>query len=662
VGERVIPESQTLYPEGKILSLWGDNRPWNYSSWLLPLPIKWQAEEVRFGTQWAWNWQRYVAQYHEREFMDEFGIWTAIANCDRVIHHHSTAPGYLPMPRIDNGARALLPGGIGFPVLPEYHKSGMVSYRVRNYRMEGVEPPLVSRWQAIHNRARLIQPLGYVASRFGTGLLENTRRNFRYITAGDQQIIPVPMIAYRIRGITFESRYGIQPPAIPEQGIKLRVRYLSTIGLESNRFGAAFLEIHWTKFAPMWIHRDLFGEARVKNLTPELHGYGHNSELFGDAFVRLEWRALPVESFIATQFSGPLIAYRTKILTPSPVFPVKVGDKLKVERTGPYIPEPQWITQIRAHGYDKDYYPVPDTNDHGFGKTALWYQFAYVIEEVEQTLFGKARVTANTIRVIPGYQTDPGTSPVVTGGNLRITVSPYSMEHDLEHPPSCRVSPHTLWVTEDAPLQAKENHPGQTYHLVDTYTPKGMGRPTATLRHRVIHPFYLDYNGFPDFSRLGKPELTLRLNYLYPDPIGIPRMGYPAFLGYDQTVNEEGYVSSVFGEAEVKPGPYLGDYEVKVEGFKGIVSKPDVMHFHRPIYPLGFDAARVPTSFSESHGPNTPYAWQYLHVGPPMPTLPEGIDSEKFGSQWVSLAIRDLFVPGTDFSSAITISIISKRE
>jgi len=580
-GDRVIPESQTLYPEGKILSLWGDNRPWNYSSWLLPLPIKWQAEESRFGTQWAWNWQRYVAQYYEHEFKDDFGIWTAIENCDRVIHHHSTAPGYLPMPRIDNGARALLPGGIGFPVLPEYHKSGMVSYRVRNYRMEGVEPPLVSRWPAVYNRARLIQPSGYVASLFGTSLLENTRRNFRYITAGDQQIIPAPMIAYRIREITFESRYGIQPPAIPEQGIKLRVRYLSPNGLESNRFGAAFLEIHWTKFAPMWTHRDLFGEARVKNLTPELHGYGHNSESFGDALVRLAWRGVYPDGSQTDIFGRFRIADRTQIVFAEAIPDLRISEKLKVERTGSYRPEPQWVVQISSHGYEgEQVMPIP--KDHGFGKVVMNQQVAYVIEDGVQTKFGSAIVTANSIRVEPGYQDLLVGDPFVSLKDRRISVSEWR-ESEVFEPSKARVTPHTIWAVMEAPRQAIDNHYGRKLHYVDYsengYPIKGVGSPAVTLQNRNIG---LGYFG-TDNARFGKPALSLRTNYVVPEGLSSFRRGYHALSGYERILKCEGFVTEVFGRAGLSTH-YRGTQTIQIAGIAGCVSTPIIANFHRSVF------------------------------------------------------------------------------
>jgi len=244
-GERIVPESQTIYPQGQVLTLWGETKPWNYTTWVAPQAIKWQAEEVRFGTQHAWNWQRYLTQYEDVQFQDSFGLWTEIENRNKVIAHHSTAPGFLPVPQIDNAARPLSPTGITSPAVSG---TGMVSHGIREYHLEGIEPPLMSRWLSVQNGARLVQPQGYVASLFGDNVPANNRRYFPYITAGDQQIISAPMVAFAIREVAQDSRYAIAPPLVPLPGVKLHTRYVEPLGYEAAVMGGHNLHIHWTKF------------------------------------------------------------------------------------------------------------------------------------------------------------------------------------------------------------------------------------------------------------------------------------------------------------------------------------------------------------------------------------------------------------------------------
>lgn len=644
-GERISPEPQTIYPQGQVLTLWGDNLPWNYSTWVAPQAIKWQAEDVRFGTQRVWNWQRYLTQYEDVQFQDSFGLWTEIENRNKVISHHSTAPGFLPMPKIDNAARPLLPAPIAAPTTPDYYKAGMISHGVRSYQIEGIEPPLLSRWLAVVNHAKVVAPGGYVASLFGDNIPANTRRYFPYITGGDQQIIGTPMVADRIREITFESRYGIAPPVPAGPEVKLHTRYIEPSALDALRYGAPFLEIHWTKFFPRWTHIELFGEAQVKNLTPELGAMGRDSQEFGDTFVRLQWRPVaPAETF-TQRFGAHRISDRRRVVLPQAVYPVKQGDKHKVERTGPYIPEVQWVIHHTAHGYDSRLMPVPE--DHGMGEVNLNLQFARVIEEEEQTKFGAAHVAANSIRVEPGYRDHNTGEPTVSLKNRTLVVGEWPFEEVFD-PPKCRVSPHTVWAVVEAPQQAKVNHTPVPLHYVDhdliaNRSLKGPGLPTVTLKQRQVSPYWSD-GAHPNMARYGSATLTLGTNYLQPEGWLSFRRGFHWMSGAERTLIVAPYIEPEFGKAELTHH-WTGPQTVEPLGFSGAVPPPHVEHFHRELPLTGFDALKM--GASKPYDP--PYAWQSLHVGPPMPTQPDGFSAEQFGSTWVSLRIRDIFVPGSDF-------------
>lgn len=644
-GDRIIPEAQVLYPEGQVLTLWGDAKPWNYTTWVSPLAIKWQAEEVRFGTQHVWNWQRYITQYYDTEHVDSFGIWTEIENRNKVIAHHSTAPGFLPMPKIDNAARPLRPAPIWAPAEPEYYKAGMVSHRVREYSMEGIEPPLMSRWLTVVNDAKVVAPSGYVATRFGDNIPTNTRRYFPYISGGDQQIIGTPMVSDRIRQITFESRYSIQPPVPEGPEVKLHTRYIEPPALDASRYGAPFLEIHWTKFFPRWTHVELFGEARVNNLTPELATRGRDSQEFGDTFVRLQWRPIaPAETF-TQRIGSHRISDRRQVVLPQPAYPVKLGDKHKVERTGPYIPEIQWIIHKDPHGYDSRLLPVP-LEDHGMGEVNLNLQFARVIEEDVQTLFGNATVTANTIRVEPGYWELMVGDPMVALKNRALLVEKWPDDEVFE-PSKPRVSPHTIWAVVEAPDQAKRNHGYPQLHYVDHHPInntllKGPGTPTIALKHRRVSPYWSNATQ-PNMATYGKPVVSLGTNYIQPEGWLSFRRGFHWMSGAKRTLVVAPYIEPGFDTptvTHVDSGPKT----VRPQGFSGAVPAPVVEHFNRELPLPGFDALQMGSSRQDS-----PYTWKTLHVGFPMPTIPEGFNADQFGSTWVSLRVRDIFVPGSDF-------------
>ena len=112
--------------------------------------------------------------------------------------------------------------------------------------------------------------------------------------------------------------------------------------------------------------------------------------------------------------------------------------------------------------------------------------------------------------------------------------------------------------------------------------------------------------------------------------------------GAERTLIVAPYIEPEFGKAELTHH-WTGPQTVEPLGFSGAVPSPHIEHFHRELPLTGFDALKMGASRG---GP--PYAWQSLNVGPPMPTLPDGFNAEQFGDAWVSLKIRDIFVPGSD--------------
>ncbi len=652
-GERIIPESQTIYPEGQVLTLWGETKPWNYTTWVAPQAIKWQAEGARFGTQHVWNWQRYLTQYEDVQFQDSFGLWTEIENRNKVISHHSTAPGFLPMPKIDNAARPLLPAPIAAPSTPDHYKAGMISHGVRSYQIEGIEPPLLSRWLTVVNDAKVVAPGGYVASLFGDNIPANTRRYFPYITGGDQQIIGTPMVADRIREVTFESRYGIAPPVPTGPEVKLHTRYIEHSALDALRYGTPFLEIHWTKFFPRWTHIELFGETRVKNLTPELGAMGRDSQEFGDTFVRLQWRPVaPAETF-TQRFGAHRISDRRRVVLPQAVYPVKQGDKHKVERTGAYIPETQWLVQYAAHGYNSALRPIPE--DHGLGEPALNLQSAYPAG-FDALKLGDPRLTANSIRPKPGYVNYLAFGEhMVSRRNRVIDLDEKGFEttDEVYKYGKPRLSPHTIWAVVEATSQARDNHGNPNLYYVDQdpitgWFTKGVGRPAVTLREQ-----YVRLSG-DSFVAVGTPALELKDRRVTVSGMPLMKMGWNTVRGNLHYIRHRHKVPGVddpdapdvepalFGEHKLTHY-WSGPQAIKPLGLFGSIPNPVVDHFHRKVHPGGFEA----TQMGSSRG-GSPYAWQSLNVGPPMPTLPDGFNAELFGDTWVSLKIRDIFVPGSD--------------
>lgn len=643
-GERIIPESQTVYPAGQALTLWGQAKAWNHTSRVSPSAIKWPSEELRFGTATTWNLRQIVQHRHDIEHTDAFGVWTGIENRNRVITHRSTAPGFLPSPQVENAARPLLPAAIASPAVP---LTGMVSHGVRSYQLEGIEPPLMGRWLTVHNSARLVQPTGFTATTFGDNRPANNRRYFPYITAGDQQIISAPMVTFAIREVAQGSRYAIAPPLVPLPGVKLHTRYVEPLGYEAAVMGGHNLHIHWTKFLPRWVHTDLFGDARLKNLTPELWTYGRNSEEFGVASVRTQWRRLETRETYTQVFGMAKIADRRQRVYPQGIRPLRQGDKHKLDRTGPYIPEPQWITHTNPHGYDETLgvYPTPTPPDHGVGEPTLNLQSAYP-EGFDSLSIGDLRMTANSIRMRSGYADYFAFGTHFVSAKIRVLdLNEHGIEATLETERYGipRLSPHTIWAVKEAPEQAIVNHYRPTLHYVDHdpatgQSKKGVGRHTVSLQNRVIRPQGILASKFDDAHH----AVELRNRAILPPSIPQPNMGWVRIGGTLKTIRHESTFSDVFGQAKLTRY-WRGPQTVSPLGIGSAVPAPSIDFFHRTLKPSGFSALTLGNSRGEP-----PYAWQSLHVGPPMPTIPEGFNAELFGATWVSLKIRGIAVPGFD--------------
>src|SRR5690606_32866888 len=99
------------------------------------------------------------------------------------------------------------------------------THRVRLLPVEGLEPPLLSRWSVVYNKAAPLLPNGLIASQFGDSSVVNLRRSFK-IQGFYSQENGYPFISYAIRALTFESRYGIAPPQVNLPVVDLWTRYI----------------------------------------------------------------------------------------------------------------------------------------------------------------------------------------------------------------------------------------------------------------------------------------------------------------------------------------------------------------------------------------------------------------------------------------------------
>ena len=89
--------------------------------------------------------------------------------------------------------------------------------------------------------------------------------------------------------------------------------------------------------------------------------------------------------------------------------------------------------------------------------------------------------------------------------------------------------------------------------------------------------------------------------------------------GVDELLVEGLPSDAVVSAPTVSRPPYVGPQTLFVQGLEGWIGDARVEPFNRTLNLSGFDSLAM----GATSGSDAPYAWQSLHVGEPMPTLPE---------------------------------------
>lgn len=668
-GTRIIPESTEIYPQGWASESVGESWVSNRRRPIAPHGFSANAsEEMRHGSQFVWNSRQYLTLNYDpnRDFPGaEFGIWTKIENRNRVISHHSTTPSALPSPSVDNRARPLRPLGIVAPDPAPFERIGLVAYRIRHLPLYGIEPIPPSRWLVVRNDARIVRPSGFLSDLHGTHSAINTRRIIDRIGGFGSQEFGSQFVAYAIRSISFDSRYGISPPQINLPNVRLDTRYVEPSGIDSYRSGAQHLHIHWSIIYPRFDHRDdrLFGIAAVRNKTPVLHQRGANHEEFGNTQIRTQWRRIETRETFTQIFGNHKVADRRLWIRPLAIGPVPIGDKLTVIRLGA---EPPSTRTIQPAGIF-----VPGGESGGdyrqFGQeTFLNWRSIFPESEHPMTEFGLASVRemAIDLRGSPSiFLVDAVPAPTVYLRRRFIT-EPKHIERG-ETPeeearnwfgfPQC--SPWTVYSVIGGTEQAKYNHNErrgivEELHLVDQdpqtgLMKKGVGTPVVTmLNRRVFHNSTFSdrpYTHPTPFTFYGSPSVDLRVRVIAPESLPLPRSGFHRILGVRRTIlhDSRDNTSAAVGSPFVSNGTRTMQAQGRKMDNYGL---PVVDYFNRFVRPVGWSSQRM----GEGSPADSPWQWQRLRVGPVVPTVPTGFSAEQFGVTFISPRVRGISAQGFD--------------
>ncbi len=661
-GARVIPEIQAVYPEG-FAGAFGAATFDTLRKIVAPAGFLTTGKEPgdRLGKPRAWNLRQYIRQ----DFDPESGLvppawprWLQVELRNRTVGAVGFRADRAGEPAVENRASQLLPIGIA-PVDPgPLYRGGLVAYRIRRLHLVGLEAPYIGQWAAVFNAARPVAPDGVAPESAGAPHVENIRRALDRIGGVPPADAGTPMVAPRVRGLVFEERYAIAPPQIELPEVKLRTRYVLPTGADTARMGWASLEIHWTIIAPRWTLQNLYGQPTLRKVTPEIPIFGAAMDVFGEASVRAQWRRVETRGDQAQLFGSARIADRKQAVSAAGWLSFAVGDKLTVEGGGvpPYALQTISLNiepeegKPQSNGYG---IPPPEDKENNnptqLGRPNINQQVIYVHQEKPATLFGNPSLTANSIRVEPGYLDVKAFGDHCVELWVRRLVVP-----EAEAPPEMprpRVSPWTIWVTTRPPEQAVANHapPVNMLHDVDGLVrdPGAIfGSATVTLKNRSIQvPGGDELSQVWALGRYGRPEVSLHRQVVTPAGIRSFRSGFHAIPGTQTLEQFESTDELQMGACQIGP-PVVDDPFVHPAGMSmHRFGEGRVELFNRTLPVQGFDAARPGQPVQDDE----PYQWQGLRVGPLMPTIPEGYDAATIGADsWVSNRVREVKGEGFD--------------
>lgn len=650
-GTRIIPEQQTVIAHAFASMVFGQPKFTKTREYLKVLGFATAGAQPadRWGKATVFNMRQYIVQTFDIDSElnpPKMNGWTSIVNRNRVIGPTGSTMTLFGRPSILNNARPILPKGL------DHSKFGVqfVSAGIREIMPDGLEAPYFSGWTNLHNAAAVLKPKGFATEKFGAASVTNTRRYFPRIGNFESMVFGQSMISFKIRNLTFESRYSIGPIYIPIHKVDLYTRYVQAAANDFAVFGLPALTIHKKIITPRWTLRDLFGDVQLRNVTPEVKTKGRNAEEFGTASIRTQWRTIETFGESMQLWGKPVIADRKRTMTVAGFNANAIGHALRVRGTAspPLSTQYIYLNNVENRGEDAD----DDTTiiKDGFGIAPPLFQVSdpslrsnvIRVGGFIATKFGENKIHSNGIWMENGIKLDKecGT-PSVQLSRRTLSVEGINNSIVMGTP---RLSPHTIYAVMEAPQQAKDNHPASNLHYVNS---DGGSHKAGEVfgRARVWqHNPYLNPSSVNPLNRYGTPTVQLKRRYLEPKGIQAYRFGWHSVGDGTQIITTRSSILfTVFGVATIA---LVKDKQIQVKPFglaAPTINKPIVQHLHRAFKIDGIDSLRMGSSRG---GPM--YMPQSLHVGPRMPVIPIGELMEKFGTTRISLRVRNLVMTGFD--------------
>lgn len=649
-GTRIIPESQSILASNFASSVFGTARLQKTREYLSVVGFATGGQQPadRWGKTTVYNARQYIIQTYDVDSdlnPPKMQGWMSIINRNRTVRITGSNMALFGRALVRNNATLMQPGGIDARPLG----TAWISHRVRPIRLEGMEPPYISGWTNVHNAAAVIKPKGFDTEKWGTAAAVNTRRYFPRIGNFESLAFGEPMISFKKRGLSIESRYSIGPIYIPIHKVYLYTRYVETLSNDFAQVGVPSLSIHRKVITPRWYLRDLFGDPFLHNVTPEVKTKGRNAEEFGQTAIRTQWRNVDAFGDNAQLFGKPTIADRNRNLNVNSFVAGAIG-ALRVRGTAspPLSTQYIFLNNVENRGEDSedDTSVIKDGQGIGipFDQVPGPRLRTNVIrpQGFDAKLFGTADVYSNGILMENGIKLDKelGTPMVQLA---RRTISINEGINNLIAMGTPRLSPHTIYAVLEATDQAKRNHnKGQGLHAVNSDSGSRKAGEVFGRARVWIHNPYLNVQGIWPRNDYGTPIVQLKRRYLEVKGIQAYRFGWHNIGdGTQEIKSQPNNLFTVFG----RPGITLAkekNVQLRITGINAsLYGRPVVEFLHRTIKPSGYNTLAMGSSRGD-----TLYMPQSLHVGPRRPTIPVGTLMEKFGTTYIGLKVRDIQVQG----------------
>jgi len=645
-GTRIVPESQVILPIG-MSTIFGDTKIENLVQHVKPKGFLTVGEraDLRFGHVTTFNLTQYVKPFHDDTSQAAGPLFPDIRqheifNRNRFVQTHGRINAVFGYADVLNKARVVHPDGLGSPLELEPTRT-FIADGVRRIRPDSIESPYLSDWHTAWLGAQVVQQKGAILGLFGRPHVENTRRNFRFISMGEQSLFGQGMISYAIRSVRIQEGYSIAPPVIPMPEVKLGVRYIEPRSIDSVRYGWIHLAERFTRIAPKWVVADRVGEPVIRNVTPQVRVWQFESLEFSVPYIGLYTRYLKVSGLNAQVFGQARLSDRKQHIEfrSYGIAPLEISKSHKIENAGAGTVQAR---TIRPNGLSTKNFEDDPKKLHKVHQNVLRPK-----SDEPMTLYGATLITANTIRVEPGYWEILMGRPTLTNKNRKIFMDSTSCDfHGIGRP---RMSPHTIWAVVEAPEQAKNNHerPPRTLHYVDgmnsngNLIPPGItpGNPRISHKNRRINAGALH-----SFAP-GLVSVRNTVFIIQPKGWSNLRIGVIGPIG-DQTIIFRAKPAHTLWGTVAITNVKISKNDIHTTGLSlNFFGKTTVDYFHRFIKPDGVNSLAMGTRKND----DKPYMWQGLRVGAHVPTRIGGLNAQVFGTAWISYQVREIALKGQDY-------------